>query len=115
MDPISERHNPPGGAGRARRIAPTTSEDSNLRVAKGDDGASRLTRRRPGRPPMSRPAGTPSTSPPPAAAPADPGVAAPPAEPVQATAERPLPKAARLDDLYRMPMPKLFALAEREG
>src|SRR5213593_2685203 len=27
----------------------------------------------------------------------------------------PLPNAVRLDDLYRLPMPKLFALAEREG
>ena len=25
------------------------------------------------------------------------------------------PRALRLDDLYRLPMPKLFALAEREG
>src|SRR5262249_22589750 len=27
----------------------------------------------------------------------------------------PLPTTTRLDDLYRLPMPKLFALGEREG
>ncbi|MGF1580408.1 MAG: transcription termination factor Rho [Gemmataceae bacterium] len=30
-------------------------------------------------------------------------------------ANSPLPESTRLDDLYRLPMPKLFALAEREG
>src|SRR5436309_708969 len=29
--------------------------------------------------------------------------------------QTPLPTAVRLDDLYRLPMPRLFALAEREG
>src|SRR5436190_13940414 len=29
--------------------------------------------------------------------------------------QTPLPSAVRLDDLYRLPMPRLFALAEREG
>src|SRR5207244_2695778 len=32
-----------------------------------------------------------------------------------ADAAAPPPSPARLDDLYRLPMPKLFALAEREG
>src|SRR5947209_12577777 len=29
--------------------------------------------------------------------------------------QTPLPSAVRLDDLYRLPMPRLFAVAEREG
>src|SRR5215216_2927128 len=35
--------------------------------------------------------------------------------PEGATATSPLPTSSRLDDLYRLPIPKLFALAEREG
>jgi transcription termination factor Rho len=41
-----------------------------------------------------------------------------PAAPAPAGGDRPAPPrgtGARLDDLYRMPMPKLFALAEKEG
>jgi transcription termination factor Rho len=54
-----------------------------MSVARGDDGPSNVTRKRPPR----------------------------------KTAEGAAPSAtpARLDDLYRLPMPKLFALAEREG
>jgi transcription termination factor Rho len=73
-----------------------------MSVAKSDDGASKLTRRRPLRP---------RTAPDVANVPAPPvATAAPPAAPTAT-----LPKAVRLDDLYRMPMPRLFALAEREG
>src|SRR3954467_5111681 len=37
-------------------------------------------------------------------------------KPVEAApGSAPLPTATRLDDLYRLPMPRLFALAEREG
>jgi transcription termination factor Rho len=64
-----------------------------MAVARGDDGASPLARRRPTRKPAESPPSV-SVSPP----------AAPPGGP-----------ATRLDDLYRLPMPKLFALAEREG
>jgi transcription termination factor Rho len=54
--------------------------------------------------------------------PVGPGAATPaPMAPVQAPVPAPAPSApvvrtgSRLDDLYRMPMPKLFALAEKEG
>ena len=47
-----------------------------------------------------------------AAPPARPAPAAPPAD----VADRPVrPGGCRLDDLYRMPMPELFKLAEKEG
>ncbi len=57
-----------------------------MAVARSDDGSSNVTRKRTVRKP------------------ADP----------QAP-QTPLPAAQRLDDLYRLPMPRLFALAEREG
>jgi transcription termination factor Rho len=63
-----------------------------MAVARSDDGSSNVTRRRPPR----RPADSPGTS-----------VATPPAPPTGVS--------TLLDDLYRLPMPKLFALAEREG
>src|SRR5438876_1475189 len=59
----------------------------NMSVARGDDGAGNVMRKRPPRKPAEAPTQT-------------------------ATATRTL---ARLDDLYRLPMPKLFQLAEREG
>jgi transcription termination factor Rho len=59
-----------------------------MSVARGDDGPGNVTRRRP---PARKPTETGSPSP-------TTGVAG-----------------SRLDDLYRLPMPKLFALAEREG
>jgi transcription termination factor Rho len=62
-----------------------------MAVARGDEGSSPLARRRP----LRRPADNPPAASPPAAPPGTP--------------------ATRLDDLYRLPMPKLFALAEREG
>jgi transcription termination factor Rho len=68
-----------------------------MAVARGDDGSGNLTRRRTTRKPLDAP---------------------PPAAPAPAPAPAPgtrLPAALRLDDLYRLPMPKLFALAEREG
>lgn len=66
-----------------------------MAVARGDDGSSPLTRKRTPRKPLT-------------------DAAAPPAATATGTAPR-LPGALRLDDLYRLPMPKLFALAEREG
>jgi transcription termination factor Rho len=61
-----------------------------MSVARSDDGAGNVTRRRTGR-----------------------------KAPAVETAAAPLPSPGtggiRLDDLYRLPMPKLFALAEREG
>jgi transcription termination factor Rho len=63
-----------------------------MAVARSDDG-SNVTRRRTPRRPNDMPAGA--------------NVAAPPAPPTGVS--------TRLDDLYRLPMPKLFALAEREG
>src|SRR6516162_2435536 len=66
-----------------------------MAVARSDDGSGNLTRKRTPRKPMTETAT--ATAPAPAGA-----------------APR-LPGALRLDDLYRLPMPKLFALAEREG
>src|SRR5262245_33161626 len=64
---------------------------SNMAVARSDEGPGNVTRRRMQR----RPQDGPPPTPPPAGAPTG--------------------NAVRLDDLYRLPMPKLFALAEREG
>src|ERR1700676_3074221 len=76
-----------------------------MAVARSDDGSNVTRRRTLRRPPDS------VSNPMPAAAPAAASVAtAPAATSVQRVATGP-----RLDDLYRMPMPKLFALAEREG
>src|SRR6266851_1516319 len=60
-----------------------------MSVARSDEGASNIARKRgPRRPSDAGPVATPSTASGPA---------------------------VRLDDLYRLPMPKLFAFAEREG
>jgi transcription termination factor Rho len=74
-----------------------------MSVARSDDGSGNVTRRRTQRP---RPSEQPS-------APAATAVQAPAANPPapRTTSANP----ARLDDLYRLPMPKLFQLAEREG
>src|SRR5437667_12425685 len=73
-----------------------------MAVARGDDGPGNVARRRT----LRKPTTTPATGP------ADgPGPSAPPAP----TPSARLPAGLRLDDLYRLPMPKLFALAEREG
>ena len=65
-----------------------------MAVARSDDGSG-VTRRRTARKIMEPPpAGTPPAPP---------------------TSTFRLPPALRLDDLYRLPMPKLFALAEKEG
>src|SRR5207249_5411655 len=64
-----------------------------MSVARSDDGPGNVTRRRGPRKPPDIAIATPVSSSPPTAT--GPG--------------------ARLDDLYRLPMPKLFALAEREG
>src|SRR5947209_4690217 len=69
-----------------------------MAVARGDDGSGMTRRRiiRKSPEPLSPGAPTAVSSPPPA------------------TASR-LPSGLRLDDLYRLPMPKLFTLAEKEG
>ena len=64
-----------------------------MSVARSDDGPGNVTRRRGPRKPPDIAIATPVSSSP-------------------STATGP---GARLDDLYRLPMPKLFALAEREG
>src|SRR5262245_31883220 len=74
-----------------------------MTVARSDDGAGNTTRRRTIRKPTSSATAT-ATEAPPAANP-----------PPQAPAAPRPPAGLRLDDLYRLPMPKLFALAEREG
>ncbi len=66
-----------------------------MAVARSDDGSGNLTRKRLQRKPL------------------DVAVAPPP--PVAAPPGGRTPSNLRLDDLYRLPMPKLFALAEREG
>src|SRR5437763_13676888 len=63
----------------------------------------------PGAPPLGH-GPTSLAAPPGAHAPSAPA----PAQPVERPA-RPTGGGCRLDDLYRMPMPKLFSLAEQEG
>lgn len=67
-----------------------------MAVARSDDGPGNLTRRRLPRkvPDVGVPGSVPTSAPP--------------------TGPR-SPSGLRLDDLYRLPMPKLFTLAEREG
>ena len=65
-----------------------------MSVARSDEGAGNITRRRGPRKPSD--VGTSTISVPTAASPAS-------------------GQAVRLDDLYRLPMPKLFAFAEKEG
>jgi transcription termination factor Rho len=72
-----------------------------MAVARSDEGSGNLTRRTIRKP-----------SDPPATAAATAVAAPPPAPPPPPTRT---PSGLRLDDLYRMPMPKLFALTEREG
>ncbi len=69
-----------------------------MAVARGDDGSGNLTRRRTIRKPTDTPTPPPQQT----------------ANPAPAGTPR-VNAALRLDDLYRLPMPKLFALAEREG
>src|SRR5262245_18602151 len=77
-----------------------------MAVARGDDGSGNVVRRRT---PRKVPADV-ATAPPAPTAPAPPPSASASASP----AARPT-SGLRLDDLYRLPMPRLFALAEREG
>jgi transcription termination factor Rho len=84
-----------------------------MTVARSDEGntGSPLRRRFLRKPPTSASAETP---PPPTVA----GPALPPAAPATSAPANPVrsgPPGLRLDDLYRLPMPKLFALAEKEG
>src|SRR6516165_8045053 len=74
-----------------------------MAVARSDDGSSNATRRRNPR----RPSDVSGGAGPPAAT----GTVASPAE----APPRRISATFRLDDLYRLPMPKLFQLAEREG
>ncbi len=78
-----------------------------MAVARSDDGSGNLTRRRTVRRSADTPAPATVSHSPAASAPA--GTGAPPASTTRPTG------GLRLDDLYRLPMPKLFALAEREG
>ena len=72
-----------------------------MAVARGDDGSGNVTRRRTLRKPLDAPPG--------------------PASPTTTATASPLPPIGRstgglrLDDLYRLPMPKLFALCERQS
>jgi transcription termination factor Rho len=75
-----------------------------MAVARSDDGSGHVTRRR--APRRASDVGAPAT---PAAA-----TAPPPAAPPEPSPRR-TSSLLRLDDLYRLPMPKLFQLAEREG
>src|SRR6266436_4072257 len=63
-----------------------------MSVARSDEGAGNVTRRRPQRRPPDVSTAPPSSAPVASSGPA-----------------------VRLDDLYRLPMPKLFAFAEKEG
>ncbi len=74
-----------------------------MSVARSDDGAGNTTRKRPLRKPLAGTTTTTAEQAPPAQAPAGAG---------PATVR---PSGLRLDDLYRLPMPRLFSLAEREG
>jgi len=67
-----------------------------MSVARGDDGSGNVTRKRAPRKAMEPMPTTTTTS-------------------TTATAAPPGATPVRLDDLYRLPMPKLFAFAEREG
>src|SRR5262245_66025885 len=78
-----------------------------MAVARGDDGAGNSTRRRT----LRKPPSTNVTS----DTPLPPTVAATPQAQTPVPPTRTAPPGLRLDDLYRLPMPKLFALAEREG
>ncbi len=84
-----------------------------MAVARSDDGSSNvagnLTRRRLMRKPLEVGPGG-GSAPPSIPSPATP----PPTGPTSGGGSSP-PPGTRLDDLYRLPMPKLFAYAEREG
>jgi transcription termination factor Rho len=77
-----------------------------MAVARGDDGAGNSTRRRTT---LRKPTGNVLTS---DALPAPAPAGSPPAPPAAPSRGA---NGLRLDDLYRLPMPKLFAQAEREG
>ncbi|MHB1425117.1 MAG: transcription termination factor Rho [Gemmataceae bacterium] len=78
-----------------------------MAVARSDDGSGNLTRRRTIRRTPDVAASSPSST-------AE-RTGAPPAAVTHHAAPTRVNAALRLDDLYRLPMPKLFALAEREG
>jgi transcription termination factor Rho len=76
-----------------------------MAVARSDEGPGNVARRRLIRKPLSNPGELSANSAPTATATPPPPSSSPPRT----------PSGLRLDDLYRMPMPKLFQLAEREG
>jgi transcription termination factor Rho len=80
-------------------------------VARGDEGSGHITRRRSLR--KSAQAG-PNSHPPETSAPPEPAPGGSRSAGREGTSSRPAAQ-FRLDDLYRLPMPKLFQLAEREG
>jgi transcription termination factor Rho len=79
-----------------------------MAIARSDDGSGNSTRRRPLRKPLGSLAATDGPTNPTSPTPQTATLS--PAPPRTSTAS-----GMRLDDLYRLPMPKLFALAEREG
>lgn len=79
-----------------------------MAVARSDEGSSPLARKRTLRRPMSADVATIPSTPPPA-------ILSSPVNIPAAPAPSRTPGGLRLDDLYRLAMPKLFALAEREG
>src|SRR5262249_56528014 len=79
-----------------------TLEVISMAVARSDDGPSPVARRRTLRKPADMSSGPPA------------GTATMPA-PTAPAGGAGAAGATRLDDLYRLPMPKLFAYAEREG
>ncbi len=84
-----------------------------MAVAKSDEGSAKTVRRRPY---VRKSTDTPETNG--VAEPETPVAEAPPVVPAKAPEPEVLPGASgglRLDDLYRLSMPKLFAVAEREG
>ncbi len=74
-----------------------------MAVARSDDGSGNITSNVPRRRTIRKPHDAPPSS------------VAPPMSPVAPSTPASIANATRLDDLYRLPMPKLFAYAEREG
>src|SRR5262249_14514184 len=97
-------------------------EEVIMAVARGDEGSTNVTnnpgpRRRVLRKTVATaPPVDGHSAPPPAPPPPPPIAATPPtAPPAPLPTPNLHPNATRLDDLYRLPMPKLFVYAEREG
>src|SRR5437870_2077406 len=118
--PTGTSFEPPGPSSSGRVAFQLQIEDSVMPDAKGVEGSQprpsllRAATRRPLRKP-----GESGPPPGPMSPAGPPGAHTPAPAPAQPTdrADRPRPTGAgcRLDDLYRMPMPNLFKLAEKEG